>query len=168
MEKKKSRFLPAVLWLLFLGATAVIVYLSFQNGEDSRELCMGVIEQVAQRYYEKENVSSTELNQIAYWIRQMGRMLAFLLIGMLGTATIHASCTRINWFGKTVIAAGALLLIAFFTEKLKMYIPTRHYSHDEMVMSIMAAMTGFLIVTVITITVRAVKGVVRLVATALH
>lgn len=168
MEKKKSRWLPIFLWVIFLAAIAVIVYLSFQNGEDAKDFCKGFIQQAAQKYYAKDDVSIEELNQMAYLIRQSGRVLAFLVIGILGTITIHVSFCRWNWLGKTIMAGTILLAIAFLTEKLKIYIPTRHYSQEEMTLSVMAAMTGFLVVSVITLMISAVRGVVRLIATATH
>ena len=50
-----------------------------------------------------------------------------------------------------VLAAGILLMIAWITEKCKIYLPTRHYSQDEMMISIAAAMLGFSIVSLITL-----------------
>lgn len=151
-KKKKCRVVWAVLfWMVFLASVATIAYLSFQNGVSSAELGSDVIEKLATRYYEKDTVSTTELYRFTYYFRQMGRTIAFFIIGILGTATIHLSSEHLPWIVKTALSAGILLLIAWATEKLKIYLPSRHYSQDEMMISIAAAMLGFSIVSLITL-----------------
>lgn len=149
-RRKRGRIIWAVIfWMVFLASVAAIAYLSFQNGTSSAELGSDVIEKLATEYYEKDTVSTTELYKFTYYFRQMGRTIAFFLIGILGTATIHLSSERLPWIVKSVLAAGVLLLIAWITEKWKIYLPTRHYSQDEMMISIAAAMLGFSIVSLI-------------------
>ena len=141
-KRKRSRIIWTVLfWMIFLVSVATIVYLSFQNGTSSAELGSDVIEKLAAEYYEKDTVSTTELYKFTYYFRQMGRTIAFFIIGILGTATIL----------KSVLSAGILLVIAWVTEKCKIYLPTRHYSQDEMMISMAASMLGFSIVSLITL-----------------
>ena len=153
MKKRKgSRIIWTVLfWMIFLVSVATIVYLSFQNGTSSAELGSDVIEKLAAEYYEKDTVSTTELYKFTYYFRQMGRTIAFFIIGILGTATIHLSSERLPWIVKSVLSAGILLVIAWVTEKCKIYLPTRHYSQDEMMISMAASMLGFSIVSLITL-----------------
>ena len=54
-----------------------------------------------------------------------------------------------------------LVAIAFLTERLKEYIPSRHYSYEEMMVSIVAVILGFALVSVITLILHTVKGVFR-------
>lgn len=151
-KRKRGRIIWTVLfWMIFLVSVATIVYLSFQNGTSSAELGSDVIEKLAAEYYEKDTVSTTELYKFTYYFRQMGRTIAFFIIGILGTATIHLSCERLPWIVKSVLAAGILLVIAWVTEKCKIYLPTRHYSQDEMMISMAASMLGFSIVSLITL-----------------
>ena len=151
-KRKRSRIIWTVLfWMIFLVSVATIVYLSFQNGTSSAELGSDVIEKLAAEYYEKDTVSTTELYKFTYYFRQMGRTIAFFIIGILGTATIHLSSERLPWIVKSVLSAGILLVIAWITEKCKIYLPTRHYSQDEMMISMAASMLGFSIVSLITL-----------------
>ena len=151
-KRKRSRIIWTVLfWMIFLVSVATIVYLSFQNGTSSAELGSDVIEKLAAEYYEKDAVSTTELYKFTYYFRQMGRTIAFFIIGILGTATIHLSSERLPWIVKSVLSAGILLVIAWVTEKCKIYLPTRHYSQDEMMISMAASMLGFSIVSLITL-----------------
>ena len=151
-KRKRSRIIWTVLfWMIFLVSVATIVYLSFQNGTSSAELGSDVIEKLAAEYYEKDTVSTTELYKFTYYFRQMGRTIAFFIIGILGTATIHLSSERLPWIVKSILAAGILLVIAWVTEKCKIYLPTRHYSQDEMMISMAASMLGFSIVSLITL-----------------
>ena len=151
-KRKRSRIIWTVLfWMIFLVSVATIVYLSFQNGTNSAELGSDVIEKLAAEYYEKDTVSTTELYKFTYYFRQMGRTIAFFIIGILGTATIHLSSERLPWIVKSVLAAGILLVIAWFTERCKIYLPTRHYSQDEMMISMAASMLGFSLVSLITL-----------------
>ena len=151
-RRKRGRIIWAVLfWMVFLASVAAIAYLSFQNGTSSAELGSNVIEKLAAEYYEKDTVSTTELYKFTYYFRQMGRTIAFFIIGILGTATIHLSSERLPWIVKSVLAAGILLVIAWVTERCKIYLPTRHYSQDEMMISMAASMLGFSIVSLITL-----------------
>ena len=151
-RRKRGRIIWAVLfWMVFLASVAAIAYLSFQNGTNSAELGSDVIEKLAAEYYEKDTVSTTELYKFTYYFRQMGRTIAFFIIGILGTATIHLSSERLPWIVKSVLSAGILLVIAWVTEKCKIYLPTRHYSQDEMMISMAASMLGFSIVSLITL-----------------
>ena len=151
-KRKRRRIIWTVLfWMIFLVSVATIVYLSFQNGTSSAELGSDVIGKLAAEYYEKDTVSTTELYKFTYYFRQMGRTIAFFIIGILGTATIHLSSERLPWIVKSVLSAGILLVIAWVTEKCKIYLPTRHYSQDEMMISMAASMLGFSIVSLITL-----------------
>ena len=153
MKRRKMRRIiwAVLLWMAFLAAVVTIAYLSFQNGISSAELGSDVIEKLAAEYYEKDTVSTMELYKFTYYFRQMGRTIAFFFIGILGTATIHLSSERLPWIVKSILAAGILLMIAWITEKCKIYLPTRHYSQDEMMISMAASMLGFSIVSLITL-----------------
>lgn len=162
MEKKKRKPLVIGLWLLFIIMVAGIAFLSFQNGVQAKELGSDMLLGVVQNINPQQTVTATELDDLLYQVRQSGRAIAFLLIGMVGTLTIHLSCPKAGWCVKTGITAAILFAIAFLTERLKLYIPTRHYSSEEMMISMAAAAAGFLIVSVITLTVKALKGFFRL------
>lgn len=164
MKKKGKRLLVQILWLFFIITTAGIAYLSFQNGEEAKRMGDQLILQLAQNINHEQNVSAAELSALTYDIRQGGRALAFFVLGIIGTAAVHVSCPKWNWGIKTVVTAFVLLAIAFITERVKVYIPSRHYSYEEMLISITAVIIGFLAVSLITLTVSALKGFFRLMA----
>lgn len=164
MKKNKRRLVVSVLWMFFFLLFAGITYLSFQNGEEAKKLGSQLILRLAQNMNDKQDISTAQVDTLTYGIRQSGRALAFLLLGIVGTAAVHVSCPRWNWGIKTLVTALALLAIAFFTEKMKVYIPSRHYSYEEMMISITAVTIGFLAVTLISLTVSALKVFFRLVA----
>lgn len=164
MKKTKKRAIVPVLWIFFAAIAAGIVYLSFQNGEEAKKLGEQFILHLARNINHKQNVSAAELSALTYDIRQGGRALAFLILGMVGTAAVHLSCPKWNWAVKTIFTAVVLLAIAFLTEKLKIYIPSRHYSYEEMLISVTAVIVGFLAVSLIMLTVSAFKGFFRLMA----
>ena len=164
MKKKEKRLLVQLLWLFFIVTAAGIAYLSFQNGEEAKKLGEQFILQLAQNINHKQNVSAADLSALTYDIRQGGRALAFFVLGIIGTAAVHVSCSKWNWGIKTIVTAFVLLAIAFLTERVKIYIPSRHYSYEEMLISITAVIVGFLAVSLITLTVSALKGFFRLMA----
>lgn len=164
MKKSKRNAIVPILWIFFAMTAAGIAYLSFQNGEEAKKLGEQFILYLAQNIKHNQNVSAAELSAFTYDIRQGGRALAFLFLGIIGTAAVHLSCPKWNWVAKTVFTAGILLAIAFLTEKLKVYIPSRHYSYEEMLISITAVIAGFLAVSLITLTVSVLKGFFRLMA----
>lgn len=157
MVKKNRKPIIMVLWVIFILMVAVIAFLSFQNGEDAKQFGDRLILYVA-GIFSDETMTKKEIESVIYQVRQCGRAVAFLLIGMVGTLTIHVSCPKCNWGIKTGITAFILLTIAFLTERLKIYIPSRHYSYEEMLISILAVTAGFFAVSVITLTATALKG----------
>lgn len=143
MKKKEKRLFVPALWLFFITLAAGIAYLSFQSGEETKKLGEQFILQLAQNINHKQNVSAAEINALTYDIRQGGRALAFFVLGIIGTAAVHVSCPKWNWGIKTIITAFVLFAIAFLTEKVKIFIPSRHYSYEEMLISITAVIIGF-------------------------
>lgn len=175
MEKgyymKKRRGYPALiafLWICFIATVGAAAYLSFQNGIEAEALGRQFTQYVADKVYSGRKLTEEELLQLTYKIRQTGRVIIFFLIGILGTATIHITFRKWRWTWKTGIAAGILLCVAYLTEKLKIYIPTRHYSYHEMMMSIAAVCMGFLLVSVITLCFYIFKNFFRLLGMAVH
>ena len=157
MKKKRRKTMIMALWVIFLLMVTMIAFLSFQNGEDAKRFGDRIILYLAGLFFD-ETMTKKEIESVIYQVRQYGRAVAFLLIGIVGTITIHVSCPKCNWGMKTGITAFILLAIAFFTERLKIYIPSRHYSYEEMLISIMAVTVGFLAVSAITLTTKALKG----------
>lgn len=137
------------LWLIFILMTAGIAFLSFQNGEDAKKYGDQLILYLVSWFTDK-TMTVKEVDSVIYMIRQSGRAIAFLMIGIVGTITIHVSFPKCKWEIKTGITAFILVTIAFLTERLKAYIPTRHYDYEEMIISIISVVTGFLVVSVIT------------------
>ena len=166
-KNKKHPVIAAVMWIFFLAAVAVVVYLSFQDGEQAKTVGERFISYLARQRYPGRKATTQELLELTYEVRQLGRVCAFFVIGILGTAAIHISFGRNNWLVKTGVTASLLVAIAYFTERLKIYIPTRHYSYEEMMVSIISVMMGFILVSIITLTFQAFKGFFRLV-TAVH
>ncbi len=161
MKKTRKIFAVLLLWGIFFALIFGIVFLSFQNGTEAKELSNRFILQLVQKMNPQTTMTDTELQELTYDIRQGGRVLAFLLLGMIGTLTVHLSFPRGSWCAKTGITALILVAIAFFTEKLKIYIPTRHYSYEEMTVSISAVMLGFSMVSLVILAVGALKDYFR-------
>ena len=166
---KKSRRWPLIVFFFFffISMVTVVAYLSFQNGEDAKILGKQLVHKLTETSYLQKGNTEEEMLTLTYLVRQFGRFFAFLGIGVVGTFTIHVSFPKCNWLLKTIIALGIITAIAYFTEKLKMYIPSRHYSYEEMLISIAATTLGFCLVSMLTLAVRAVKGFFHLV-TASH
>ena len=165
LEMKKEKlspgmiFLGVLLWISFLGCLAVIIYLSVQDGEAAKALGKDYIRKGAEYYYGRNNFTADEMVDITYRFRQYGRILIFTVLGFLGTATFHLTFHRWWWIVRAIISAGFLILVAVFTERYKIYLPTRHYSETEMIYSIMGAMAGFLLVSFITLLYSLIKKV---------
>lgn len=165
MQKKKKRTaVVVILWLSFLLMVAVVMYLSFQNGAAAKMLGKDVIANIAERQKSEEWSTLkgefgtlTGADAVAYLIRQGGRILAFFMIGMSGTIAVQVTFRKSNRFLKNGMILFVLVGIAYLTEKLKIYIPGRHYSYEEMVMSIIAVAAGFAVVLIISFFVRLLK-----------
>ncbi|MBP3604932.1 MAG: hypothetical protein J6J79_12380 [Lachnospiraceae bacterium] len=134
--------------------TGAIVYLSLQDGITAKEQMYKIVEYL-QKYTEIDlkdrlGMESADRDQIAYLLRQGGRAVAFFLLGILGTLSVHMTFRKMNWLTKTCITSVCLVAIAYFTEKVKEYLPTRHFSREEMLLSIAAVILGFFFVSFIT------------------
>ena len=162
---KEKRKWPIVLawWIIFISLVALVAYLSFQNGEDAKELGKQTILQFAESQNAGGVLTQEYLDMLTYKIRQSGRVIAFIVIGIVGTITIHVSFLKSSWLTQTTITAVILVGIACLTEWLKRYIPSRHYSYEEMLVSIFSVIIGFTVVSVATLVFKAVKGFFRLV-----
>ncbi|MBO5056947.1 MAG: VanZ family protein [Lachnospiraceae bacterium] len=167
-EKKNHPVIVAMLWICFLAAISLVAYLSFQNGEDAKEVGKSAIQLIAQQNSSGNGVSQQDIDTLTYIIRQAGRTGAFFVIGILGTLAVYVSFKKWNWFLKGGITAAVLIGFAYLTEKLKIFIPSRHYNYDEMMLSIIAVIAGFALVTVITLIFCAMKRISRLLAAALN
>ncbi len=165
-KSKKKKTIIITLWIVFIAMIIGITYLSFQNGEVSKELGKQLMVKLTEMEFPGQVLTTENIDRVTYAVRQTGRSVAFLLLGVLGTLTIYYSWPKCNCLIRLGISATVLVAIAYLTEKLKVYLPTRHYSHNEMMISIIAVAVGFLMVTFITLTGRAIKGVARLVTTA--
>lgn len=161
-NKKSHPVLIIFFWICFLSVVGMVAYLSFQNGEDAKAFGKQFIQYGAEKVYQADEISEADLLRVTYLIRQSGRILAFFVIGVLGTVTIHLSFPRWNWGIKTGFAAILLAVIACLTERLKIYIPSRHYSYEEMVYSLLAVGAGFLLVTIFTLLFHIMKSFFRL------
>ena len=167
-KKKKNPILIAFLWICFLAATGIIIWLSFQNVEKYQNIGKQFIQYVADRKYSGRPVTEEEMRTLTFEVRQMGRIAAFFLLGILGTMTIYLSFKKCNWVLKTGAAAGILFAVACLTEKLKVYFPGRHYSYHEMLLSITAASMGFLLVSFITICFHILRCFFRVITAVIH
>ena len=146
---KGLKVLTVLVWLLFLGMIGAICYLSFQDGESAKEIDRIFTDKVIAYLYSGEELSTEKLVEVTNTIRQFGRIVLFFTLGVLGTAAIHLAFHKINWLLRTIISVVVLVGIAVFTERYKMYLPTRHFSEEEMVLSIEGAILGFLFISVV-------------------
>ncbi len=162
MSRKKWGPAVPVLWFIFIMTVAVIAFLSFENGEQSKQWSERIILRMIGKLKPEHNVTDGELLAITYMARQGARVIAFLIIGMLGTITIHASIRSAGWFIKTFISGGMVLFIAYATEALKEYIPSRHYSHKEMLISMLAVVAGFMFISLVSLLKHVIRWLFRL------
>lgn len=147
MSKRTSHPILAVcLWFCFLGLVFFIAYLSFQNGEETKAASKRLIAAVVSRRY-PDGAGEAQITEVTYEVRQLGRMGLFFLAGILGTITVLVTFQKFHWLFRMILSAGMLCAIAVVTEKGKNYIESRHYSYDEMMLSIAAAIGGFLLVS---------------------
>ena len=145
------RGLSAVLWIMLSFVLAVILYLSFQDGESAKDIDNIVIRSLAEWYYNRDDFNILEMMDITYRFRQFGRIVLFMGLGLLGTSAVHTSFYKIPWIFRTIIAGLCLMAIAIFTERYKIYLPTRHFSETEMMYSIYGVLTGFFIISVVSL-----------------
>lgn len=165
--KKRTRWpVVVLLWVIFILMTGGIVYLSFQNGEESKAMGKAFLQRFFGAVQRQEAVLQLQeegTSSLNYLMRQGGRVFAFLMIGIVGAITIHVTFAGCNWLFKTTVTLAILTAIACFTEKMKIYIPSRHYSYEEMMLSVAAAAAGFLTVSLLTLLGKALKGISHLI-----
>ncbi|MGN0376551.1 MAG: VanZ family protein [Suilimivivens sp.] len=167
-KKKKKQTWVFLLWICFFAVIGIVSYLSFQNGESAKALGKQFIQYTAEKTYGGESVSDEEMLGLTYLIRQFGRVAAFFTVGFLGTAAVHVSFKKWNFMVKTIISLLIIVPFAYLTEKLKVFIPSRHYSYEEMMYSLIAVIAGFLVVSVFTFLFCMFKRLFRLEASTMH
>ena len=162
-RKKHHYILIFFLWISFLSLMAAIIFLSIQDGNEAKEMMQKIISYIgrkAESDLPEAVVSGKE--ETEYIMRQSGRAIAFFLLGMLGTVTVHMTFQKTNWFIKTGITVICLVAVAYFTEKVKIYLPTRHFSEEEMLISIACVILGFLAVSGLTFCIWIIGKLLRL------
>lgn len=148
--KKFMFVLSFILWTATIIVLCAILFLSFQDGEAAKNVDNVLIKRFAEWYYNRNDFNVFEIIDINYRFRQYGRIIIFMILGFLGTATIHSSFYKTPWLLRTFVAGILLISVAIFTEKYKIYLPTRHFSKIEMMYSIYGAFLSFVFVSFIT------------------
>ena len=83
-KKTGQRLAALVLWIIFISMIAGITFISFQNGEATKELGSLIMDKLA-RFRPMPEVSTKEEAAAAtYGMRQSGRALAFLMMALWG------------------------------------------------------------------------------------
>lgn len=152
MKKELSKEYVAfaiIPWILFIGVLGLVLYLSLQNGEAAKATGKDYIHRLAQFYYGVDDIPESVMLSFTYKLRQAGRVGIFFGLGVLGTNVIFVTFPRLLWILRSMISAVMLLGVAFFTEWIKIYLPSRHFSEKEMGYSIFGAMLGFVFVAVV-------------------
>lgn len=91
-RKKNNRWpLILFLWVVFISLVAGVAYLSFQNGEDAKLIGEQLVNKLTETSYLQKGDTEEEMLTLTFFVRQFGRFFAFLLIGIVGTLTIHVS-----------------------------------------------------------------------------
>lgn len=165
---KTMRVFTILLWIAFLTCLAAVFYLSFQDGEAAKALGKDYIYLLAQKYYGVKDIPDEVMTIFTYKVRQIGRIGMFTLLALLGTSVVHATFHSWLWLVRSIIAGSFLLAVAIFTERYKLYLPTRHFSEKEMLYSIAGAMLGFGIVSIMTGVFGLVKWVTSLIIYAIQ
>lgn len=154
------------LWFCFISAIGIAAYLSFQNGQEAKEYSQRIMQYLAGRSYPDRVFTEQEMMEFTYKGRQLGRIALFFLIGIWGTVTIHVTFWRWHGLLRTMVTLLILFAAAYLTERLKIYIPTRHYSYEEMTFSIAAALMGFLLVSTVILSYHILKNLFRIIGIA--
>lgn len=152
MKKKVSKGYIAfavISWILFLSVLGIIIYLSLQNGEAAKETGKDFIHDLAQWYYGVDEIPDIVMISFTYKLRQIGRIGIFFGLGILGTNVVFVTFPRLLWIFRSVISAAMLLFVAVSTERIKIYLPSRHFSETEMGYSIFGALLGFVFIAVV-------------------
>ena len=147
---KGLKLLAVFLWISFIGCLLVIFYLSFQTGEAAKEIDKSGIYTIAQRYYGVEDIPDEVFLTFTYKFRQIGRVILFCMLAFLGTCTIHLTFHKWPWIIRAIISGGILFFVAIFTEEYKNFLPTRHFSKEEMLLSVLGVFIGFFYISTIT------------------
>jgi len=155
------KVLAVFLWLSTITLLIIIMYLSFMNGDDSKVYDNRYIMKFAAWYYKRDDFNIYETAEISYRFRQYIRILLFAVLSFLGTATTHVTFYKCPWIVRSILAVCALIAVAIFTEKFKVYLPTRHFSRKEMYYSIFGVGIGFFTITVFTFIYSVLKTVFK-------
>lgn len=139
------RWLPSTMWAIFTIILLVTLTLSFQTGTATKALEKPLVSQVTNTMTTLP--SEEAILTITYYIRQIGRALLFFLLGLTGSWSIHLTFRKTaarNRFLGTVLM---LFIISYFTEKMKIFIPGRHYSFPECLESFLFGILGCICIT---------------------
>lgn len=139
--------LPPTMWIIFTIILLVTLTLSFQTGSATKALEKPLVSQVTNNMTTLP--SEEAVLTITYYIRQVGRALLFFMLGFTGSwsicLTFRKAIPRNRFLGTTLM----LFVISYFTEKMKIFIPGRHYSFLECLESFLFGIIGCICITFI-------------------
>lgn len=141
------KWLPPVMWVVFTIILLVILTLSFQTGTATKALEKPLVSQVTNTMTTLP--SDEAILTITYYIRQIGRALLFFLLGLTGSWSIHLTFRKTAARNRFLGTALMLLIISYFTEKMKIFIPERHYSFPECLESFLFGILGCICITLL-------------------
>lgn len=141
MEREKSRRI--VSWLFFTAILALICILSFQNGNATKALDRSFVGYVAGEG--EGGVYTERTRQIIYLIRQTGRAVLFLALGVSWGSAAEFTFEKARRWKRLAGSAAVLAAICYLTEKAKIFIEGRHYAFEECVGSFAFSMLGYLL-----------------------
>lgn len=126
---RRKRWVRTGAWAGFVLLFLVICFLSFQTGSATKALEKPFVNQVAGVL--EEQPSEEWLLTAAFYIRQTGRAVLFFALGFCGTAAMGLTFEHAD----RRLLGGLLVLLlfgmAYFTEKMKIFIEGRHYAFAE-------------------------------------
>ena len=141
------KWLPHTMWTIFTIILLVTLTLSFQTGPATKALEKPLVSQVTNNMASLP--SEETILTITYYIRQVGRALLFFLLGLTGSWSIHLTFRKAAVRKRILGTAFMLFAIAYFTEKMKIFIPGRHYSFPECLESFLFGILGCICITLI-------------------
>lgn len=162
--KKRNWGICLLVWVTFGGLLLAVLYCSFQSLEDTQALSERLLTNLAARFsivQEIDQMSGEEKAQLMYLFRQSGRILIFFALGLMGFIVSRITFPRINLFIQLILSGAVMVGIAAFAEKGKDFIDDRHYSYQEMLLSIYAALAGCICMAVLWIFGRLIAGLFK-------
>ncbi len=124
----------------------VVVFVSFQNGEQSTSVTMRVAGRIASTVYEEPTREKVEA--VSLMLRYGAHLALFFVVGLVTAFVSMVICRKYFRIVGILAAGGVCYLLAYYTEYYKQFVEGRHFQMTDVALNWYGSLAGIVCMVV--------------------